>query len=104
MSRGPGIDFWLMRDTIAGSRCDIYYKFSANNGNAHPATIYGSYINNSKAYPLPAVEMRQEKTVFKIGTLVINGDYSLKFEPVPALADASRRHPEHSNKRPRGGP
>ncbi|MBN8734013.1 MAG: hypothetical protein J0L64_25980 [Acidobacteria bacterium] len=103
MSRGPGMDFWLMRDTIAGSRCDIYYKFIASNGNAQPAVIYGSYINNSNAYPLPSVEMRQEKTVFKIGTLVINGDYSLKFEPVPALADAYRRQLEQANKPPGGG-
>ncbi|MEP7364047.1 MAG: hypothetical protein ABI972_12390 [Acidobacteriota bacterium] len=96
--RGPGMQFWLMRDTVAGSRCDIYYKFFANNGNLQPATIFGSYIHDSKSYILPAVEMSREKTAYKVGTLIINTDYSLKFEPVPELAAAYQKQLEAARK------
>ncbi|MCC7234736.1 MAG: hypothetical protein IT163_05500 [Bryobacterales bacterium] len=91
MNRGPGMDFWLMRDTIQGSRLDIYYKYFASNGYAGPVKVYGTYINNSRATRLPFVEMAREKTAIKVGSLTVAADYSIRFDPVPELADAYRR-------------
>jgi hypothetical protein len=98
MLRGPGMNFWVMRDTVAGSRCDIYYKFLANNGNPQPAVIYGSYLHDGRQYILPAVEMSREKTGYKVGTLFINPDYSLRFEPVPDLAASYQKQLEAARK------
>ena len=91
MSRGPGFDLWLMRDTVAGSRCDVYYKFLANNGNPEPARVSGHVIHDSTLSLLPAVVMPQERTVKKVGTLIVNPNYSLRFEPVPELAESYRQ-------------
>lgn len=96
MIRGPGMNLWLMRDTVAGSRCDIYYKFIANNGNPQPATIFGTYLHDSRSYPLPAVEMPREKTAYKVGTLIINPNYTIRFEPVPELAASYQKRLEAS--------
>ncbi len=102
MIRGPGMHLWLMRDTVAGSRCDVYYKFFASNGNPQPATIFGNYIHDSRSYPLPALEMPREKTAYKVGTLIINPNYSVRFEPVPELAASYQKQLEESRRAQEG--
>lgn len=98
MSRGPGTDFWLMRDTIRGSRMDIYYKYIASNGYANPVTVYGAYVNNSSIFQLPRVEIPHEKMAVKVGSLTVGGDYSIHFDPAPEYAEAYRRQLQEASK------
>jgi hypothetical protein len=96
---GPGTEIFVLRDTAAGGRYEIYYKFFAAVSNPEPAKVRGMYIHNGATKWLPPATIAQPKTALHAGTLVVQKDYSIVFEPSAETKETWERMLDEQRKR-----
>ncbi len=76
---GPGDEMWLLRDMPPGEY-KLYLNLFARNGNTATCVAYPYLLYGNKFYTLPAVTLNQEKTTFRLGSLLMDGNHDLTFK------------------------
>lgn len=95
---GPGTEVFLIRDTAVGGRYEIYYKFFEAVSNPAPARVRAMYLHNGRSRWLPPATIAQPKTALHAGTLVVQNDYSIVFEPSAETKETWERMLEEKRK------
>jgi hypothetical protein len=88
---GPCNETWMVRDTPAGGKLKVYYKYFASNGNTAPVDIVGYYLYEGGIYALPPATMTREKTAVALGTIEFKPDLTAQFTPEPQFAESYKK-------------